>query len=238
MSTQLPTLANGIYDVFVQLEKRLDAPVRVPSRPYRSPLESELADQLRKHLADTVEFSNGVEVENGFTHFELDLLARTRFRRIAFECDGKAFHTDAFRDRCRDAIILRLNGADTIYRFRGQDLHYNFHDCLYVVAQRDPVIFSERGSRNIEIRASDAVKAVLAPEDADANPGRCFGYVVGDTVTVINRDEERHTEFSTVIQRRTRHTIADPTVDRFVTFALAQPKGRTFQSIYDEFVRR
>jgi very-short-patch-repair endonuclease len=237
MSTQVSTLASGIYDVFVQLEERLAAPARVDP-PYRSRLESALADQLKKHLADTVEFSNGVKVDNGFTHFELDLLAETPRRKIAFECDGKLYHLDKFKDKCRDAIILRLNGADTIYRFRGQDLHYNFHDCLYVVSQRDPVLFSGRGNRNIEIRASEAVKAVLAPDDADANPDRCFGYVVGETVTVFNHDEEGPTGFTTVIERRTLQTVADPAVDRFVAFARAQPRGRTFQAIYDDYMRR
>src|SRR5947209_4872370 len=117
--------------------------------PYDSPIEEDLAWGLSKHLGASVRLHKQVEVPTSVTTFYLDLVAETSSGyRVAFECDGQAYHQDGLRDECRDALILATSKVAAIYRFRGQDLYYHRDDCLFYVLKNDSRLFSERGQRN------------------------------------------------------------------------------------------
>lgn len=197
--------------------------------PYESPLEEDLAWHLTKHLADDVELPKQEEVVTPFGTFELDLVAKPPSGSlIAFECDGQGYHPDPFRDRCRDALILGMGVQAAIYRFRGPDLWYHMYDCLYIVTQKDPGLFSWRGHRNIELLASDEVKSALGSSIDSENPS---GYEHRNTVTVY------YPEFSLVVERRTLDSwLLDAGVTNFLSFAL-DGENTTFSNVYYRYLR-
>lgn len=124
--------------------------------PYDSPIEEMLAWHLSKYLDEPVVPDEQAEVVTPVATFYLDLMVRRHGGRvIAFECDGKEYHTDPFRGQCRNALIFCYGGAKAIYPFRGQDLHDGVNDGLYAVARKDPAAFSDRGHRHVELLAPD-----------------------------------------------------------------------------------
>ena len=79
-------------------------------------------------------------------------------RSVAFECDGIEYH-DESRDEWRDAVILGATSLKAIFRFQGSALFYHMEDCLYLLAQWERHLFSERGYMNLERLASSTALA-------------------------------------------------------------------------------
>lgn len=167
------------------------------NQPYDSPIEEILAWTLSKHIAGDVELIKQHLVETTNGNFRLDFVVkRPNAKLIAIECDGKEFHVDVCRDQLRDSLIL-INGAvETIYRFRGQDLHYHTNDCLYWLTKTEPSMFSERGSSNLYQLATDEARRRLGDVS-----GRTKGSVV-----IFYRDEDARKEFDVWLSRRSRKT--------------------------------
>lgn len=126
--------------------------------PYESPLEDLFAYNIVNYLDESVNFQKQVEVETICGTFRIDFVASHEGKKVAFECDGKDFH-DLSRDEWRDTMILGAGVVEEIYRLRGSDIQYHLEDCLYLISQREPDFFSERGHINLERLASDAAKS-------------------------------------------------------------------------------
>jgi hypothetical protein len=200
--------------------------------PYDSPIEEELAWGLSKHLAESVRLRKQIEVDTEFSKFYIDLVAETVDGvRVGFECDGREYHREGLRDECRDALILGVKAVSAIYRFRGQDLYYHRDDCLFYILRNDPYLFSERGTRNIDLLASeDAKKSFGIPALGIGSVDGAQGYEIGQSQWMFYREGQQ--EFISVLERRSlegRSSI----LHAFIGFAV-----RNRGSSFDELIAR
>lgn len=90
--------------------------------------------------------------------FRVDFVFDITGEKVAVECDGKDFH-DLVRDEWRDAAILGSGLVNEIVRLRGCDLYYRAEDCLFVLMQWHPRLFSDRGRINLGILADERVSS-------------------------------------------------------------------------------
>ena len=120
-----------------------------PEPPYDSPIETIFASCCFNHLRPDVHVEKQVEVSTGHGHFRIDFVLSVGDRRIAVECDGKDFH-ERFRDEFRDAILLGEGHFETVYHFRGCDIVYYPDDCIWLMSELDPHLFSERGRLQLD----------------------------------------------------------------------------------------
>ena len=122
----------------------------------------------------------------------LDFAVQFNNEKVGIECDGTDYH-DAFRDEFRDSLILGTRQVDVIYRFRGPDLFYHMEDCLYLLSQWEPIMFSKKGNSLLETLASDRIKEYGLKKE----PGpRLFTYP----------GNRLNNEFNfMVIERKTKH---------------------------------
>lgn len=152
---------------------------------YESEIERYAAWDWNTHLDDKVTLAEQVEVRVPCSRrpFRIDIVAKTRKGyKVALECDGKKYHTDPLRDEVRDLLILNTGAVKAIYRFRGGDIYYHLNDCLFVMSRVDRCLFSERGRRNLELLASDEVKARLVdPTDSTTMVEPCGDFRIGYT---------------------------------------------------------
>jgi hypothetical protein len=108
-----------------------------------SPLEELFIQTVEKYLSPKSNILPQHEVTTLAGKFRLDFLLTVEDKKIAFECDGEDFH-DEWRDEWRDALILGSREIDTIYRFRGKDLHTFLNDCIYLIYHYDKELFTDR----------------------------------------------------------------------------------------------
>lgn len=147
------------------IEDALDYSGPTYQPPYDSPLEDRFARRVVKYLHSDVEMEPQLEAATPWGVFRIDFGLTRGNLCVGIECDGKAFHSGeaAERDDWRDAAILGRGSVDAIYRIRGTDLYQHPRDLLYLLSQRDPVLFSERGQTNL---------TRLATIDDDSRPVR------------------------------------------------------------------
>ena len=128
--------------------------------PYERPLEDEFAWHLIKYLRPIAGLRYQVKVETPCTHAWVDFVVEHGARRIGFEIGsleeeiGDDTSPDEDGERYRDALVIGSGALDVLYRFRAADLLYRPHDALYLTAQWDPTLFSERGQINLHTLAS------------------------------------------------------------------------------------
>jgi hypothetical protein len=125
-----------------------------------SPLEELFIETLEKYLSPKSNIFPQFEVTTLAGKFRLDFLLTVEDKKIAFECDGKDFH-DEWRDEWRDALILGNGEIDTIYRFRGKDLHTFLDDCIYLIYHYDTELFNDRYPLIVRGLISDELKNKL-----------------------------------------------------------------------------
>lgn len=125
--------------------------------PYESPLEDSFALTFEKYVNPKLQHQQQFEVHTICGRYIIDFAIKAPQGWIGIECDGHEFH-NPHRDEWRDGMILGTEKFHTIYRLRGRDLHYRFEDCLYIMAQLDPMLFSERGLENISLPGSENVR--------------------------------------------------------------------------------
>ena len=197
--------------------------------PYPGAVQDELTWHLAKYLREDAVVRAEVPVEigpsparaagpaHGAAYFTLDLavdvpVAEGLTRRVVFEAGsasrpaGVASLRDHDRLLRRDATVLAVGAADTLYRLRGSDLLHHMDDVLFLASQWDPDMFSERGRINLRTLASPEVKAVsvrpeqqsvfvpyaLDPEAATDAPERHLWHVAnGQTPHVLVRRLDR-----------------------------------------------
>jgi len=145
---------NPYQHLFDQLQPRADR------NKLESPLEELFIHTLEKYLSPKSDIFPQHEVMTLAGKFRLDFLLIVNDKKIAFECDGADFH-DEWRDEWRDALILGSGEIDTIYRFRGKDLHTFIDDCIYLIYQYDKELFNDRYPSIAQQLISDELKNQL-----------------------------------------------------------------------------
>jgi hypothetical protein len=138
----------------------------LPEPPFDSPIETAFADSCFKFLSPNVHVRKQVEASTTHGIFRLDFLMSVNDKEIAIECDGKDFH-EGLRDELRDAILLGGGNCTTIYHFRGSDLVFYPHDCVWLVSVLDKDLFSQRG--HIQLRQLRCLTFDIRAEDAEKN---------------------------------------------------------------------
>jgi hypothetical protein len=191
--------------------------------PYPGAIQDELAWHLVKYLREDARLRSevGVEVPEGPGHgpayFTLDLVVDVPVdglpggtRRVVFEAGSAGSPGAALRDHDRllrrDATVLAVGAADTVYRLRGTDLLHHMDDVLFLASQWDADVFSERGRINLRTLASPEAKALtirpeqpsvlvpyaLDPDEAADAPERHLWHVAnGQTPHVLVRRLDR-----------------------------------------------
>ena len=160
--------------------------------PYDNPLEDEFARNLVKYIGNVDDFDSQVPIATICGTFIVDFVVRIAGQSIGFECDGKDFH-DEWRDEWRDAMILGAKAVDVIYRLRGPDLYYHMEDCLFIVSQFEPGIFSKRGLTNLISLSSDEAR------DYD------FKESIGPVMISYKNDQFGRDPLFILIERRSQH---------------------------------
>jgi len=127
--------------------------------PYDSPLEDVFAYHFDKYREPGADLYPQVQVNTICGPYWLDFAIKKGDVVIGIECDGKEYH-DGWRDLWRDAMILGTGRVGAIYRFRGRDLNYHVNDCLYLLSQAEPKLFSPRGQTNLrQLSSAEALGA-------------------------------------------------------------------------------
>ena len=189
--------------------------------PYPGAVQDELAWHLAKYLREDARLESEATVEvtagpsHGPAYFTLDLAVDVPVdglpgatRRVAFEAGSPGRNPLRDHDRLlrRDATVLAVGAADAVVRLRGSDLLHHMEDVLFLVAQWDPELFSERGRINLRTLASPEARAVavraeqpsvlvpyaLDPDDESASPERHLWHVAnGQTPHILVRRLDR-----------------------------------------------
>lgn len=106
-----------------------------------SPIEEEFAGVLQAWTRPPGHWGNQVPAPTAWGTFRMDFLFESRDGvKVAFECDGREFHS-TFRDRCRDALILWSHQADVVVRIAGRDIHAAAPESFATVVLGRPEIF-------------------------------------------------------------------------------------------------
>ncbi len=137
-----------------------DSQPRANRDKLESPLEEFFIHTLEKYLAPHSSIIPQKEIKTLAGKFRLDFLLLVGNKRIAIECDGADFH-DEWRDEWRDALILGTGEVDTIYRFRGKDIHTFLNDCIYLIYHYDEELFNNRYPLIAQRLISDEIKNSL-----------------------------------------------------------------------------
>lgn len=127
--------------------------------PYERPLEDEFAWQLVKYLEPITGLQYQVRVETPCTNAWIDFVVEHGARRIGFEVGPVETAEVTEEERYRDALVIGSGALDVLYRFRGADLLYRPHDALYLAAQWDAEVFTERARINLHTLASPEARA-------------------------------------------------------------------------------
>lgn len=160
-----------------------------------SPLELMFIETLEKYLSPKVKIIPQYEVKTICGNFRLDFLLEVDGKKIAFECDGKEFHNE-LNDEWRDALILGNREIDSIYRFRGKDLHTFLNDCIFMIYYYDNELFSERYFPNHTQLISDNLKNWFTNRVFNDSERNYIDY------PVIALDGTKVGELSLLIQRK------------------------------------
>ena len=152
---------------------------RIVSRADRTKLESPLEEFFIHHLEKYISHQTVIipqyKVKTVTGNFRLDFVLQIGERKIGIECDGKDFHHE-WHDELRDAMILGGGAVDTIYRFRGKDIHTFIDDCIYIIYFYDKDLFNDRYHILAEQLASQDIRMSLKDDSYSARERNMFLY--------------------------------------------------------------
>lgn len=117
------------------------------------PSLAELQLNLEKYLEPGAHVFDDLAAKTPFGVFNLDLIIAhndTRIGVVLLDREGEKSDYE-----WEAAAILGYTGISTIYHLRTRDLKNYMEDCLYLIAQADPFLFSERGKVNLSKLVSD-----------------------------------------------------------------------------------
>lgn len=109
-----------------------------------SPIERFLFERINKFKNSGVDVILQYEVITIDSTFYVDLVLAIGSKKIGIECDGKDFHEgeeNEIYDEWRDALILETGKIDTIFRFRGKDIHFFTDEIIFILARQLPDFF-------------------------------------------------------------------------------------------------
>jgi len=182
-------MINPYQKLFEELQPRADR------NKLESPLEELFIYTLEKYISAKSEIFPQYEVMTLAGKFRLDFLLTVGDKKIAFECDGKEFHNEWY-DEWRDALILGSGEIDTIYRFRGKDLHAFLDDCIYLIFHYDKELFNDRYPIIAQQLISDELKNQLL--DFYKRENNIIGYAA------ISKDGKQVGLLQLVMERRNK----------------------------------
>lgn len=153
-----------------------------------SPIEDIFYDEIQKLIVPEAQIIRQAVCKTGIGTFRLDFLVKVGKRKIGFECDGKAFHEET-RDSERDKAIIESGHADRIYRIRGFDIVYHFHDAMDLISVTEKDLFSQRGKDIIKALCSRSQnhEDTTLISDLEGFPGSATRY--------YNKSEEEDCEY-------------------------------------------
>ena len=145
--------------------------------PYEGAVQDEFAWHVVKYLHEDAVLRSEAELEarvagHGPAVFAPDFVIELRRRgkaprRVAVECGETPSLRDHQRRQRRDALLLASGAVEAVVRLRGSDLLYHMDDCLLLLAQWEPELFSARGLTNLDTLATREAKGLrLRPEQA------------------------------------------------------------------------
>ena len=181
---------------------------------FDSPIEEVFAYHFDKYKNEEAVLHQQVQVNTICGPYWLDFVATINDKIVGIECDGKDYH-DTNRDFWRDSMILGTGAVDSIYRFSGRDLNYHVNDCLFLLSEVEPEIFSKRGIINLSHLSSAEAR------EADDNEK----YLTEDGLAIFYRKEieEESRVFDTFIyvKRRNKKVSGkkDPDWVKYYNFA-------------------
>jgi hypothetical protein len=183
---------NEFQILFDQLQPRVDR------NRLESPLEELFIENLEKYISPNAEIIPQFEVETITGVFRLDFVLLINDRKIGIECDGLGFH-DEWKDEWRDAIILGSKQIDTIYRFRGKDLHTFLSDCIFLIYCFDKDLFCDRYPLIAPQLISDDLKQQINYIKSNYSERKLIGY------SITNSDGEHIGRMLLVMGRRNKN---------------------------------
>jgi len=127
--------------------------------PYDSPIEDDFAYNAVKYLRKDIALVPQHKVRTYCGTFRVDFLIASKELSIAIECDGRAFHQTRSRDLARDTLILGSHAVNTIFRLQGNNIYYRIGDCLFLLSQCCPHLFTDRGMANLKALATPETRA-------------------------------------------------------------------------------
>jgi hypothetical protein len=123
--------------------------------PYESAMQDDFAWHLAKYIREDAVLDTNVKYHtvHGATH--IDFVLTLNGQKIGFVCIGIRSQDQIERDQQGYASLLADGKLSQIFRLRGIDLYFHIEDCLYLIAQAQKPLFSERGHINLKRLASD-----------------------------------------------------------------------------------
>jgi hypothetical protein len=114
-----------------------------PSMPAQvdSWLEERFAWHAIKYLRPEIDLQPQVAVDTSAGRFRVDFLTAGYRLKLAFECDGAAYHQDPDHDVWRDECLLKSGAVSGIYHFPYRDLVEWPEWCFLMVAGRHHDLF-------------------------------------------------------------------------------------------------
>lgn len=117
---------------------------------------AELQLNFEKYLEPSVCIFDDLAAKTPFGVFDLDLIIAHDGTRIGIVLLDRERKKSDYEWEA--AAILGHTGISIIYHLRTIDLQKYIEDCLYLISQADPFIFSERGKVNLCKLVSDEAR--------------------------------------------------------------------------------
>jgi hypothetical protein len=148
---------------------------------YDPPYENEVDDRLARHLvayltpAASLEYKANVWA--AYSACSFDFMIDLGTRRIAIDYSATPDDLAGALVEDNDALALGAGIIDIVFRIRGRDLEERMYDCLHLIAQWEPNLFTPYGrrifasrasveARRISVGGADDVLSVAYPEPA------------------------------------------------------------------------
>ena len=138
---------------------------------YDPPYENELDDRLARHLVAYLSPAASLEYKatawTPYMSCRFDFLIDLGTRRIAIDYTDTPDDLAGALVEDNDALALGSGAVDMIFRVRGRDLEERMYDCLHVIAQWEPHLFTPYGRRIFASRASLIGRRAMPARDQD-----------------------------------------------------------------------
>lgn len=134
--------------------------------PYDNEVDDRLARHLVAYLTPAASLDYKARIWAAYTQCRFDFVIDLGTRRIALDYTGTPTDIAGALVEDNDALALGAGVVDVVFRVRGRDLDERMYDCLHMIAQWEPQLFTPYGRRIFASRASiEARRTVAGLED-------------------------------------------------------------------------